>query len=387
MKKLLIALLALSVAGTAFAADPALTFSGALKTGIEFSSNDATSADEDGTVSLYNDDAGKFTRLDLNGAYTDGDFGMKFQLRTNDLTAPSYNYAYAWGNLFNNMVTFKVGDVDDGAWATEGDEGFDVADGNGLQIQVKPMAGLNLGAKLQVAGYTYEATQQELALGLGYTSDMFNFQAGYQMDSDADATFDLTDKAIEFSGLDADDNGKLEGAELVALLTLLDIELEPEDNASAYVGFSYKGMKALKAVAEAKLFNLGSDLGYTWANQVIEYAVNDQISAGIVMHQYLWSNADIADGANLYSFKPYGNYKLNEKVTLGLAVYYSTWMMNVSGVDAASELYLQPSATVQLGPKAKFVGFYKYDTVTMDKDFFGDPVNTQTIQLDFIYSF
>jgi len=172
MKKLLIALLALTVAGTAFAADPALTFSGALKTGIQFTSSDADKDDEtgidptDGFVTTYNDDAGKTTRLDLKGAYTDGDFGLKFRLRSNAFEAPVVNYAYAWGNLFSNKVTFKAGDIDDDAWETEGDEGFDLADDQGLQIQIKPIEGLNFGVKFATTA-AYE-TDDETYYGETY---------------------------------------------------------------------------------------------------------------------------------------------------------------------------------------------------------------------------
>lgn len=406
MKKLLIALLALSVAGTAvFAADPALTFSGALKTGLQFTSSDEegvidTDGDgediekADGAVSLYSDDAEKALRLELVGAYTDGDFGVKFRLRADGQASLNFSYGYAWGNLFNNMVTFKVGKVDDGAWATEGDEGFDVADGNGLQIQVKPMAGLNVGIKLNataIAGVpvnpeeagidmdadgeddvtflvpgssaramTYAEFFSESALGLGYTSDLFNFQAGYQMDS-------------------AYDDEK-------------DADYDANAYAMAYFGASYKGMKALTAKVEGRLGALGA-ADYSWKefNEVVEYAVNDQISAGIVLWQTMFSEfyddgatkdpiwGDLKDDGLLYSVKPYANYKLNDKTTLGLAVTYAAQ-------GDATDITVKPSATVQLAPKAKFVGFYSYNTA--DSGLKGaDPVNTSKIQLDFIYSF
>lgn len=364
MKKLLIALLALSVAGTAFAADPAFTFSGALKTGMTFASSDATSATEDGMVLLQSDDVGDNVpvRVELVGAYTDGDFGVKFRLRSNYEDALSFSYGYAWGNLFSNMVTFKVGKVDDGAWETEGDEGFDVADGNGLQVQVKPVAGLNAGVKFNApvatangtyTAWTYEQFGNEVALGLGYTSDMFNFQAGYQMDSDAD------------------DAGS-------------------EDFAKAYFGVNYKGLKGLTAIAEGRLGALGdADLGWKEFNETVEYAVNEQLSVGVLAWQTMFgelyvggaikdvlTGASVADDSLLYSVKPYANYKLNDKTTLGLSVEYAAQ-------GDATSMTVKPSATVQLAPKAKFVGFYAYNTA----DDTADTVNTQTIQLDFIYSF
>ncbi len=389
MKKLLIALLALSVAGVAFAADPALTFSGALETGMAFTQTDGD--DDDGAVKMYNDDADENVRFELIGAYTDGDFGVEFRYRTESFTDTALveNYAYVWGNLFNNMVTFKAGNVDDSAWESEGDDGFDVADDHGLQIQVKPMEGLNLGVKLNVPktdAYTYEQFQKEIGFGLGYTSDLFNFQAGYKLDSDADADYGdaMDDYLVLFNKIAAALDPTWDDAEFAA----------DDVNASAYFGVNYKGLKGLKAIAEAKMFNLGdSDFGYTEANEEFAYDVNEQINVGILMYQYMYSDSDTADFANLIDFKPYVNYKLNDKVTLGFAVYYGTTMMNVDSTDPTTEIYVKPSATVQLGPKAKFVGFYKYDTLTMDKDFaeqvlgVEDTVTTQTIQLDFIYSF
>lgn len=369
MKKLLIALLALSVAGVAFAADPALTLSGAVKTGLTFASSDSTSATEDGMVLLQSDDVGDNVpvRVELVGAYTDGDFGLKFRLRSNYEDALTFSYGYVWGNLFNNMVTYKVGKVDDGSWGTEGDEGFDAADkvGNGLQIQVKPVEGLNVGVKLNApvatkvdtyTAWTYEQFSNEMSFGLGYTSDMFNFQAGYAMDSDAD------------------DSGS-------------------EDFSWAYFGANYKGMEALTAIVEAKFGGLGdADLGWKEFNETVEYAVSEQISVGVLSWQTMFGEfytagaikdpldgAVVADDGLLYSVKPYANYKLNDKTTLGLAVTYAAQ-------GDATDITVKPSATVQLGAKAKFVGFYAYDTA--DSGVKGaDPINTQTIQLDFIYSF
>jgi len=163
MKKLIVLLLAFAMVGAVFAADapaPALTFNGYLNTGFQY---DTTSD----LVKLYGAYAGKTSRLRLNAAYTNGDFGVNFRYQSNDsATAPSVTQALVWGNLFNKMVTFKAGELNDYTWATPYNS-FGNFDGQtGIQVQLKPIAGLNFGVFVPVtaAGATPANTCKDMSM-------------------------------------------------------------------------------------------------------------------------------------------------------------------------------------------------------------------------------
>lgn len=363
MKKALAIITALALVSTvAFAQDAAaLKLSGAIKTGVQMTSGDSA---EDGNVVAYNDDAEKISRFELVGTYTDGDFGLKFRMRADDFKTPLLSYGYVWGNLYSNMVTFKAGNIDDGAWETEGDDGFDVADGLGLQVQVKPAEGINFGVKL-TPGTTAMTTEQftgELAFGGAYVSDMFNVQAGYKLDSDIDApaTFKNAD--------DAD-----------AALWIASLGVDADTEAFAYVGANIKAVEKLTLKAEGKFFNLGasSDIGLTEIDEIVEYAVSDPLAVGIVAYQWLPGNSDLE---NIMNFKPYVNYKLNDKATAGFAFFYE---LNSGYLEDATTMYIKPSLTYAFNSKAKINAFYKYVAADNTVDTTADNV----VQLDFIWSF
>lgn len=339
MKKALVVLLSLVAAGALFAADaPTFALSGAVKTGVLFQTGDTN---EDGSWKLYNDDAGKTSRLEIVGTYADADYGLKFRLRSDDFAAaPSVSYAYVWGDFLADMITFKAGAVDDGAWATKGDTGFDVADGKGVQVQFKPIAGLNFGLKLDLvaANATTEQFIGETAVGLGYTAEKFNFQAGYKMDSDVDGS--------------------------------------SEDEAFAYAGIQFVGIEALTVTAEAKLTNLGDTAvaaAVTTIDEVVEYSGIESLTLGLISYQVL-SGDDNVDMK--ISVNPYANYKLNDKATAKFGVYYEMQ-------GDASDIWVQPGVEYVLGAKAKVNAFLNYDM----KDTGSVATNDTKIQIDFLYSF
>ncbi len=144
MKKLIVLLLSIAMVGAVFAQDapaPVLKWSGLLNTGFQYD----TSTD---SLYLYGQNAGKASRLRLNADYTNGDFGVHFRLQTNDAMTTEFTIAHAlvWGNLFNNMATFKAGLLNDGTWATPYNSYGSLDGAKGVQLQVKPIEGLNVGA-------------------------------------------------------------------------------------------------------------------------------------------------------------------------------------------------------------------------------------------------
>lgn len=351
MKKALAICSALAlVAGAAFADDaPALKLSGYLDTGVTLTQTDADG--DDGAVTLYADDAGKDDyRFNLNGSYTDGDAGVTFRLRVqndfNSDASPNFadGYVYAWGTFADGLVKVKAGKVDDGSWATKGDAGYDFADGKGLQVQVMPVKGLNLGAKLDLVADTATINEfvGETAFAGAYSNDMFGFQAGYKFDTYVDGS--------------------------------------SNEEAAAYVGLDIKAVPNLGAQFEAKFFDIGmdSELQTQELCETFSYTVSDPLSLGLVCYQELSGDSDVKIEM---TFNPSVSYVLNDKITLGLSGYYGT---QEDVYD--SEIYVKPSLSYAISEKATIFSYYKYDMYTSAVDGV-DPVNTSTVNLEFMYSF
>ncbi|WP_158908708.1 hypothetical protein [Rectinema subterraneum] len=286
MKKLIVLLLALAMVGAVFAqaAAPALTFSGYLNTGFQYD----TGTD---LVKLYGAYAGQTSRLRLNAAYTNGDFGVNFRYQSNDsATAPTVGQALVWGNLFNKMVTFKAGKLNDYTWATPYNA-FGNFDGQtGVQVQLKPVAGLNFGVfvPLVAAGATPANTFKDMSIAGKYSA----------------------------SGL-AD--------------FLVNLNLGTAANA-LYGSVNVTAVKDLTAILEAKVTDLTKVSTTLYMDQYLSYAMGD-LSVGAYIDQtfgtpFGWSVSPEVDytmgNVELYasftyasdktwSINPYVNYTLNSK--------------------------------------------------------------------------
>jgi len=177
MKKLFVLLLAFAMVGavSAQAAAPApapvLTWSGYLNTGFQYTSSD-------GYVYLWNADAGNMTRVRLSAAYTNGDFGVNFRIQNSDVGttvgAQLFTQALVWGNLFDKMVTFKAGKLNDYTWATPYSSWGALDGKTGLQVQLKPAAGLNVGFFVPLAAtksITVANTFKDVNVAAKYTAD------------------------------------------------------------------------------------------------------------------------------------------------------------------------------------------------------------------------
>jgi len=175
MKKLIVLLLAFAMVGGVFAQAaaapaPALVFSGYLNTGFQY---DSTTGD----LYLYNKDAGNMTRLRWNADYTNGDFGVHFRLQNSDVGVTTgtqlFTQALVWGNLFNKMVYFKVGKLNDYTWATAYNSWGGYDGKLGFQVQLKPVAGLNAGfiVPLTTGGVDLADQFKDMIIAGKYTAD------------------------------------------------------------------------------------------------------------------------------------------------------------------------------------------------------------------------
>lgn len=380
MKKALAILSALAlVSVVAFAEDaPALKLSGYIDTGIKSVTGDGAD-----TVQLWGDDSGSTTRFDLNGTYTNGNAGVDFKLRTQDMTAPAINYFHAWTNLFDGKAKLVAGKLDNSAWKTEGDDGFTSENDQGIQVQIIPVAGLNLGVKFNTNGNAAITPKQflnETGFGAKYTSDLFNFAAGYKLDSDADDA--LAGKAT-YAYIDEDADGTPDiVAGAVGITTIPGAASDyANKEAYAYTGINYKGIAGLKLIAEAKWTGLGkyADIGLAEYDEIIEYKVSDPLSVGILMYQYIPGSSDIK---SQLSFKPYVGYVVNSMVKATGEVKY---VSNAAFVEKVNNVTFKPGVELTVSPSAKILINDAYTIADT-----GDEVaktTTNTINVNFRWNF
>jgi len=288
MKKLIVLLLALAMVGGAYAQAaapaPALTFSGYLNTGYQYDTGTKL-------VKLYGAYAAQTSRLRLNAAYTNGDFGVNFRYQSNDsATAPTVGQALVWGNLFNKMVTFKAGKLNDYTWATPVNA-FGNFDGKtGVQVQMKPIAGLNFGVfvPLVAAGATPANTLKDISVAGKYSaSGLADFLVNLNLGTAAN--------------------------EVIGSVNVTAVE-------------------NLTAIFEADLGDLTDIANTLYLDQYVSYAMGD-LSVGAYIDQtfgtpfgwsvspevdYMMGNIELyasvmVGSGSVWSVSPYINYTLNEK--------------------------------------------------------------------------
>ena len=369
MKKLLIALLTLSVVGAVFAADPAPTvaFSGYFNTGLRLDIVEGVvNADGDDAMllKLHGRDAGKDGyRFRLNGAFTLESAGINFRLhsegdklkldgatesRTNVVALA---FGYAWVDLADKMFKVKAGLIDDGAWATKGDIGGDFSDQKGVQVQFTGVENLNAGfgvfAKDSFGG-TSEFDKSIFVLGGAYTvPSLVGFQANAQMDNSHDAT------------------------ESVALQKIL-------------VGANLLSVKDLTAAVEFQMEKMaGEDVALTTISQKFAYKMG-AIDMGLVAYE--WMSA-VEDSVLGFKVNPWVSYTSGKHVPKLSVTYLSNEKAGAANEDAVvTKLTINPSYAYNATSKAKIVAGFAYDMITETKDFEEDN-NATCVYVDFVWSF
>jgi hypothetical protein len=213
MKKFLVVLMILVVAGGVFAQDVAV--SGAVKFGTAFLKEQGSddiivfpySDDVDSGLDLVPPDLPIPLRAELTFHATWDNVGAKIRLR-DDFTGHNTNsaldgYAYVYANALNDMIKISGGKLSDTPWSTGGDEDWSLGNTFGARIEVKPIDGLNLGVALDVPVVAAHGTLkiadflQETVIGAKYTADAFAVDLGVKLDSEADPIPGNSSKEIE----------------------------------------------------------------------------------------------------------------------------------------------------------------------------------------------
>jgi hypothetical protein len=170
MKKVLVFLLTLSFAASAFAIDfgNGLTLAGEVKAGVRvLSQGDGNDDTEDTSASFYNADAGQNLRYRLTFGYTGDWGGAKIRLQSDDSNVSTGSdsvgfyakYAYGWINLLDGKVVVSGGHIGDDLWGL-GKLGANVFDPSldaviGARVAFNIVDGLSFGVAFPFNGVTY----------------------------------------------------------------------------------------------------------------------------------------------------------------------------------------------------------------------------------------
>jgi hypothetical protein len=212
----------LVVAGTLFAQE--VTMSGELKTGFYMEQETIGKDDPVAKGGMTNNDGDSGSRegrlrLDLSSSYGNMGLRIRFQIEPEGMGPflPTWSYAYAYGNLFNDQLTISAGLLGESPWGSGGPklrsdpesreymaynnlsgEPYTASEGLlGIRFEYKPsfVPGLNIGFVLNqpdqvavdIAKQTFGDVLGESVIGVSYQHDYFSVRIGYRFDSKADA--------------------------------------------------------------------------------------------------------------------------------------------------------------------------------------------------------
>jgi len=208
-KKIFAVLLLTSFAAGIFAQE--FKIGGEVKTGLLWTqTEDQITGSTAKTTAGSKDDAGSGSgRFRINAEYSVGNFGIKVRMQMESWGSggggdmPAWPYAFGYGNLLDDQLTFSIGKLGASPWGTGGPELWKELESinslGGMRLEIKPhfIPGLNVGFVINAFdGYTdmYPVAEpitflhvlQESVVGASYTHDLFMIRAAYRFDSVAD---------------------------------------------------------------------------------------------------------------------------------------------------------------------------------------------------------
>jgi len=220
MKRFFAAALIVACSAAAFAQEePQLKLSGEAKTGVYWQQTQLAGQDAETKLKIHSrDDAGGDIdndrgRFRLNMDFDNGkNVGMRARLQWQNWggspQTPDWNYAFGYGNFFEEQMTVSIGKLGGSSWGTGGPEkwkelentsGSNAQGGGGIRIEWKPafipVGKLNTGFVLNWYDGYDEGTKKDVTLidllresvlGLAYTHDYFLVRFAYRLDSELD---------------------------------------------------------------------------------------------------------------------------------------------------------------------------------------------------------
>jgi hypothetical protein len=347
------------------------------------------------TNKLMGQDYGAFVLLQAQnygmGAY--GDFNNN-QVPVDLKNIMELRYALIYKNFFDNKLKVSLGllydelylPVWERVWKTEGPGWmFRFTDEKALsaRLEFKPIDGLNVGAQFFLVNNNAELVEslKEIGLGAQYTSDLFNVQAGVRFDGAADG---LRKEQVGvwlwhyYGQKTFDDVGPTHP------LTYQPGWKHPigsnfSEGTFAFLGFNFKGVQNLTAIAHGALHNLGDFDKYGWGSfsELIKYQITQELGAGVIFWQDFYGNDVLIDSLTnspFFRFTPTVSYQFGGRVT---ATLEGTYGICPDVTDYYAEI--NPKINIALGfpfPLSADI-LYKY-TMEKYKDY-AEPINTHVV--------
>jgi len=217
LKTALVVILGIALCATAFAQDQEIRVTGYAKSGILWYNIRENGKDEviEEVRLGSTDDAGINTRnfnqsqgqgrFRMDIEYTNKNMGIKTRVEWDQLNSvsPAWKYAFAYGNFFDDQLTFSVGKLGASPWGTGGPEMWKELEAGvnggtpGMRTEWKPafIPGLNVGFVLNYwnsgldnggGKRTLLEILRESVLGISYTHDLFLVRFAYRFDGECD---------------------------------------------------------------------------------------------------------------------------------------------------------------------------------------------------------
>jgi hypothetical protein len=349
MKKALIGLLILAIAGGLFAQE--LNWTGTVRTGFQI---DVIDGADDIGIYATDDDVPTPVKARLGLTYTDGPWGLKLGTGANigseSGTSMFVHNAYGWMDFVDGMLNIKAGLIDDNVWDTGGEYDDGVATGGGVRLEILPIEGLNLGAfftypdPAKVSATKIANFFQETAFGFSFDGGIFDVAAAIKLHSEECeyTSFDGMDMRLVFAfgftgipGLTLRVDGGVEH--------LAKYSDAGEATIWEEVDFAL-GPLSVGLHARELLLGYGDiALAEVEVKPLVEYAVSDSVSVGADVPVVM---ADIGDGLGLGSFgvNAWCKYSLGGawlKAGYGFTSWQKDYGVDFEGGDAALNHYIR----------------------------------------------
>ncbi|MCR5217866.1 hypothetical protein [Treponema sp.] len=303
--------------------------SGYVRSGVESTIvDDDSDADPTSVISTAANGGGKMlglgadeTRFNLD--WTEEKAGASLRYTNGDVLSEGatwfnsnkIDYAFAYVNLFDNLLKVSAGKNNGGDAGTEGDAGYDFGGLYGARFTVTPIDGLTVEANISTNNRPTDkhATLDALSAAAKYANDTFSVQAGYAFNGNLYAGFSLY---------------SVENLELYVEANYIDKDI---------AGFTNKDGEAVAS---------------TVLTETVSYTM-DTVKFGLVAYQ------DLTEDNDSMEFYPYVEVKL-DNVMEGLSAGVEVAYLTNQNADDDALIGITPEATITVADNAKVQAFYTF---------------------------
>jgi len=327
MKKVLILLLILGVAGGIFAQE--LTWSGKVQSGFQIDLGD----DHDDPIVYATDDdvpTAAQARLNLNVA---GD-NWGFALGTGANVAQDKSFdmvfgnAHGWIDFLDGMVKLRAGLIDPGVWGTGGEGDWNLSSGVGTRLEIMPLGDkLNFGFMLNYWDSPLALTVKDwlmcTAFGASYNDpDTMGLKFSIAMKMSPEGLEEFVSNVDEI-GYDEEDESTW----------IWDVRPFDANSAAELIfAFGISPIPELSVLIDGHVQNLGQygDAGLFTIYEEVTYTGVENLSVGLLLGEGLSSDAVLngdkghsqaADtGFDWVFVKPWLEYAVTDSISAGLGI-------------------------------------------------------------------